>query len=47
MFEERADELAENVRSVGFDLDTLVARKKIVLDHVDQEAPTAGAPLRR
>jgi circadian clock protein KaiC len=34
MFEENAKELATNVRSMGFDLDQLVARKKIVLDHV-------------
>src|SRR5262252_4347020 len=37
MFEERADELVGNVRSVGFDLDALVARKKIVLDHIHIE----------
>jgi circadian clock protein KaiC len=34
MFEENANELTANVRSLGFDLDKLVARKKIVLDHV-------------
>jgi len=34
MFEEQARELADNVRSLGFDLDKLVAQKKIVLDHV-------------
>ena len=34
MFEESADELTENVRSLGFDLDELVASKKIALDHV-------------
>ena len=34
MFEENAQELTDNVRSLGFDLDKLVARKKIVLDHV-------------
>ena len=34
MFEEKAQELTDNVRSPGFDLDKLVARKKIVLDHV-------------
>jgi circadian clock protein KaiC len=33
-FEENAEELTANVRSLGFDLDKLVARKKIVLDHV-------------
>jgi hypothetical protein len=43
MFEERADELAENVRSVGFDLDALVARKKIVLDHVHIERSETDA----
>jgi circadian clock protein KaiC len=34
MFEENAKELTSNVRSLGFDLDQLVAKKKIVLDHV-------------
>src|SRR5271166_1887954 len=34
MFEENAAELTANVRSLGFDLDDLVARKKIVLDYV-------------
>jgi circadian clock protein KaiC len=34
MFEENAEELTANVRSLGFDLDKLVARKKIILDHV-------------
>jgi circadian clock protein KaiC len=33
-FEESSPELIENVRSLGFDLDKLVARKKIALDHV-------------
>ena len=37
MFEENAAELTANVRSLGFDLDKLVARKKIVLDHVHIE----------
>ncbi len=37
MFEENAQELSANVRSLGFDLDKLVARKKIVLDHVHIE----------
>ncbi|MFT3744503.1 MAG: circadian clock protein KaiC [Pyrinomonadaceae bacterium] len=37
MFEESAEELAENVRSLGFDLDELVADKKIILDHVHIE----------
>ena len=37
MFEENAAELTANVRSLGFDLDRLVADKKIVLDHVHIE----------
>jgi len=37
MFEENATELTANVRSLGFDLDRLVAEKKIVLDHVHIE----------
>jgi signal transduction histidine kinase len=37
MFEERAEELSDNVRSVGFDLDALVAGNKIVLDHIQIE----------
>jgi circadian clock protein KaiC len=37
MFEENSAELTANVRSLGFDLDDLVAKKKIVLDHVHIE----------
>ncbi len=37
MFEENAEELTANVRSLGFDLDQLVAQKKIILDHVHIE----------
>ncbi len=33
-FEETADELASNVSSLGFDLPQLIARKKLVIDHV-------------
>ena len=33
-FEETAADLTQNVRSLGFDLDALVRRKKLVLDHV-------------
>ena len=33
-FEETADELAQNVRSLGFDLDALRRQKKIFIDHV-------------
>ncbi len=36
-FEETADELAANVRSLGFDLKSLIAQKKIVVDHVRVE----------
>ncbi len=36
-FEETGEELAQNVRSLGFDLDALVAEKKIALDHVRVE----------
>jgi circadian clock protein KaiC len=37
-FEENAAELAQDVRSLGFDLDMLVAQKKIIVDyiHVDR-----------
>ena len=37
MFEENADELSVNVRSLGFDLKKLASRKKIILDHVHIE----------
>jgi circadian clock protein KaiC len=37
MFEENSEELTANVRSMGFDLDKLVADKKILLDHVHIE----------
>ena len=37
MFEENADELSANVRSLGFDLKELAASKKIILDHVHIE----------
>ena len=37
MFEEKASDLTVNVRSLGFDLDRLVAEKKVVLDHVHIE----------
>ena len=33
-FEESPNELVENVRSLGFELDKWIARKKIALDHV-------------
>src|SRR6187455_2912216 len=36
-FEERTDELAANVRSLGFDLDKLAGEEKLVLEHVHVE----------
>ncbi len=36
-FEERAEDLAENVRSLGFDLDELVAQDKLAVDYVHVE----------
>ena len=36
-FEETSEELAANVRSLGFDLDALVADEKIAVDHVRVE----------
>ena len=33
-FEETGDELVQNVRSLGFDLDQLIADEKIAIDHV-------------
>ncbi|MEO5685825.1 MAG: circadian clock protein KaiC [Burkholderiaceae bacterium] len=37
MFEENAEELAQNLRSLGVDLDKLQKQKKIVVDHVHIE----------
>jgi circadian clock protein KaiC len=36
-FEETAEELTQNVKSLGFDLNDLVRRKKLLLDHVRVE----------
>jgi circadian clock protein KaiC len=36
-FEETADELRDNVRSLGFDLDHLVRSKRLIVDHVRVE----------
>jgi circadian clock protein KaiC len=36
-FEETPEELAENVRSLGFDLDELIAQNKISVDHIRVE----------
>lgn len=36
-FEETAEELAQNVRSLGFDLETLARRKKLLVDFVQVE----------
>jgi circadian clock protein KaiC len=36
-FEEAAAELAQNVRSLGFDLEAMVEKKQLVIDHVSVE----------
>jgi circadian clock protein KaiC len=36
-FEETAEEIAENVRSLGYELETLVATRKLAVDHVRVE----------
>ena len=36
-FEETPEELAQNVRSLGFDLDDLIAKKKISIDYIRVE----------
>jgi circadian clock protein KaiC len=36
-FEETAEELAQNVRSLGFDLDELIAQNKLSVDHIRVE----------
>src|SRR5690349_707779 len=36
-FEETADELAQNVRSLGFDLEDLADQQKLLIDHVHVE----------
>src|SRR5947207_14587920 len=36
-FEETAEDLAKNVASLGFDVNDLIARKKLVIDHVHLE----------
>jgi len=36
-FEERASDLAQNVAALGFDLDSLIADKKLIIDHVHLE----------
>src|SRR5436853_2171570 len=36
-FEERAEELTQNVRSMGFDLDDLARRRLLTVDHVAVE----------
>jgi len=36
-FEETADDIRKNVASLGFDIDELVAQKKLIIDHVHVE----------
>jgi replicative DNA helicase len=43
-FEETADELTKNVRSLGFDLDELIARKKLAIDFVRIERSEIEKP---
>src|ERR1700686_1940785 len=33
-FEETSKDLAQNVRSLGFDLDKLISQKKLKIDHI-------------
>src|SRR5678816_2536070 len=33
-FEENAQELAQDVRSMGYDLDSLVAQKRLIVDYI-------------
>ena len=41
-FEETAGELAQNMRSLGYDVSAPVLRKKLVIDHVHIEAVRDG-----
>src|SRR4051812_49828789 len=41
-FEESEEELAQNVRSLGFDLDRLVAEGKVVVDYVHVDRSEIG-----
>jgi circadian clock protein KaiC len=41
-FEERGDELAANVASFGFDLPSLVAQKRLVVDHIQIDRSEMG-----
>ena len=41
-FEETSAELAENVASLGFDLDTLTRRRRLFIDHVHVERSEIG-----
>ncbi len=41
-FEENARELAENVASLGFDLEEMAARRQLLIDHVHLERARAG-----
>src|ERR1700687_2347553 len=48
-FEETSQELSKNVASMGFDLPAVVARKKLVLEHVridrsDKESAVMSSP---
>ena len=45
-FEENTEELAQNVRSLGFDLNKLVRQKKLVLDFVRVESRRGAIVVR-
>ena len=45
-FEETGEELAQNVRSLGFDLDRLVRRRRLALDYVRVERSEVGSRSR-
>jgi len=42
-FEETAEELAQNVRSLGFDLEQLAAQNKLLVDYVHVERSEMGS----
>jgi circadian clock protein KaiC len=43
-FEENADELSRNVASFGFDVNSLIAKNKIEIDHVQFESTQVSGP---
>ena len=43
-FEENAEELAQNVASLGFDLKELIRQKKLIIDYVRVERTESRKP---